>query len=132
MPDLVFGNRTDGTGSLKIPGVVACVHLVRFIFCYEGSLVKGIETRAILDTKHSLVASSRKIFGVSSRGRNRRKLNSTSYFRNSHDFPCNSFALLSVSLARIGRQPMSQELQNKNYEFGNDEIHELSTYIAEV
>lgn len=21
MPDLVFGNRTDGTGSLKIPGV---------------------------------------------------------------------------------------------------------------
>lgn len=101
MPDLVFGNRTDGTGSLKISGVVACVHLVRFIFCYEGSLVKGIETRAILDTKHSLVASSRKIFGVSSRGRNRRKLNSTSYFRNSHDFPCNSFALLSVSLARI-------------------------------
>lgn len=68
MPDLVFGNRTDGTGSLKIPGVVACVHLVRFIFCslcYEGSLVKGIETRAILDTKHSLVASSRKFFGVS-------------------------------------------------------------------
>lgn len=89
-------------------------------------------SRAILDTKHSLVASSRKFFGVSSRGRNRRKLNSTSYFRNSHDFPCNSFALLSVSLARIGRQPMSQELQNKNYEFGNDEIHELSTYIAEV
>lgn len=132
MPDLVFGNRTDGTGSLKIPGIVACVHLVRFIFCYEGSLVKGIETRAILDTKHSLVASSRKIFGVSSRGRNRRKLNSTSYFRNSHDFPCNSFALLSVSLARIGRQPVSQELQNKNYEFGNDEIRELSTYIAEI
>ena len=113
---------------LKISGVRSSSRDIRTICLSIAALrgiVKDIDTgRAILDTKYSLKRATAGTFPKFFSEGGSKELEFHTNFRATASlyYPCHW--LESVA------KPMSQELQNKKYEFGNtNEMHKLSTWV---